>query len=265
MQGSVPCSAHQSKPARPNDALDFVLSQPGRRCIAVLLEDQLRPDRIEQSTRRVCRGLRGHGRHCATPGFEASNHPLSGPRKPDSLPIVTTPAPLVWIDLEMSGLNPDACKILEIATLVTDTELEVVAEGPDIVVHQPDAVLDAMDEWCTTHHGESGLTAAVKASSISLEQAEEQTLAFLRPLCEAGASPLCGNSIWQDRRFISRYMPKLDAFLHYRMIDVSTIKELARRWYPDAKAPAKGQSHRALDDIRESIAELKFYRSALFR
>jgi oligoribonuclease len=153
----------------------------------------------------------------------------------------------------MSGLDPDACKILEIATLVTDADLELVAEGPDIVVHQPDAVLDAMDEWCTTHHGESGLTAAVKASTTSLANAE------------AGVSPLCGNSIWQDRRFISRYMPDLDAFLHYRMIDVSTVKELTRRWYPDAKAPPKGQSHRALDDIRESIAELKFYRENVFR
>jgi len=177
---------------------------------------------------------------------------------------VTAP-PLVWIDLEMSGLDPDACRIMEIATLVTDAELEIVAEGVDIVVHQPDAVLDAMDEWCTSHHGESGLTAAVKASKVSLAEAEAQTLAFLQPLCEAGTSPLCGNSIWQDRRFIARYMPKLDAFLHYRMIDVSTVKELTRRWYPDAKAPAKGESHRALDDIRESIAELKFYREAVFK
>ncbi len=165
----------------------------------------------------------------------------------------------------MSGLNPDACRILEIATLVTDAELEVVAEGPDIVVHQPDAVLDAMDAWCTKHHGESGLTAAVKASRVSLADAEAQTLSFLEPLCAAGASPLCGNSIWQDRRFIARYMPKLDAFLHYRMIDVSTVKELTRRWYPDAAPPAKGESHRALDDIRESIAELKFYRGAVFK
>ena len=165
----------------------------------------------------------------------------------------------------MSGLDPDACRILEIATLVTDAELELVAEGPELIVHQPDEVLDAMDQWCTTHHGESGLTAAVKASTTSLAEAEAQTLAFLEPLCEPGASPLCGNSIWQDRRFIARYMPKLDAFLHYRMIDVSTVKELTRRWYPDAKAPPKGQSHRAMDDIRESIAELKFYREAVFK
>ncbi|MGH1343011.1 MAG: oligoribonuclease [Nannocystales bacterium] len=178
---------------------------------------------------------------------------------------MTTPAPLVWIDLEMSGLDPETCRILEIATLVTDADLELVAEGPEIIVHQPDEVLDAMDEWCTNHHGESGLTAGVKASTTSLAQAEAQTLAFLEPLCKAGASPLCGNSIWQDRRFISRYMPKLDAFLHYRMIDVSTVKELTRRWYPDTKAPPKGQSHRALDDIRESISELKFYRENVFK
>ncbi|MEM6294395.1 MAG: oligoribonuclease [Myxococcota bacterium] len=175
------------------------------------------------------------------------------------------PAPLVWIDLEMSGLDPESCRILEIATIVTDGDLEIVGEGPDIVVHQPDAVLDAMDEWCTTHHGASGLTAAVKASTISLAEAEAQTLAFLEPLTASGTSPLCGNSIWQDRRFISRYMPKLDAFLHYRMIDVSTVKELTRRWYPGTTAPAKGESHRALDDIRESIAELKFYRGAVFK
>ena len=183
----------------------------------------------------------------------------------DSLRRVSTPAPLVWIDLEMSGLDPETCRILEIATLVTDADLEILGEGPDIVVHQPDAVLDAMDAWCTSHHGESGLTAAVKASEVSLAEAEARTLAFLEPLTEAGASPLCGNSIWQDRRFIARYMPKLDTFLHYRMIDVSTLKELARRWYPDAKAPPKGESHRALDDIRESIAELRFYRESVFK
>lgn len=176
-----------------------------------------------------------------------------------------SPAPLVWVDLEMSGLDPDTCKILEIATIVTDADLDVVAEGPDLVVHQDDAVLEAMDEWCTTHHGESGLTASVKASTISLEDAEAQTLSFLQQHTKSGKSPLCGNSIWQDRRFIARYMPKLDAFLHYRLVDVSTIKELSRRWYPDVSAPSKGESHRALDDIRESIAELRFYRGEVFK
>lgn len=172
--------------------------------------------------------------------------------------------PLVWIDMEMSGLDPDACRILEIATLVTDGDLEVIAEGPDIVVHQPDEVLDAMDAWCTEHHGASGLTAAVKASEISVEEAEKQTLEFLAEHTSAGGSPLCGNSIYQDRRFISRYMPALDSYLHYRLVDVSSIKELSRRWYPGTVPPPKRESHRALDDIRESIAELRFYREKLF-
>jgi oligoribonuclease len=175
------------------------------------------------------------------------------------------PAPLVWIDMEMSGLDPDTCRILEIATIITDAELSIVAEGPDLVVHQPDAVLDAMDEWCTRHHGESGLTAQVRVSTIDDAEAERRTLEFLAAWTQAGASPLCGNSVHQDRRFIGRYMPKLDAFLHYRLVDVSTIKELSRRWYPELKPPQKRETHRALDDIRESIAELRFYRGTLFR
>ncbi len=174
-------------------------------------------------------------------------------------------APLVWMDLEMSGLDPDHCTILEIATIITDAELRIIAEGPDLVIHHDDAVLDAMDEWCTKHHGASGLTAAVKASTISLADAEAQTLAFVAEHCAPRSSPLCGNTIWQDRRFLVRYMPTLDAHLHYRLVDVSTIKELSRRWYPDVKAPPKSDSHRALDDIRESIAELAFYRGSVFR
>lgn len=174
-------------------------------------------------------------------------------------------APLVWMDLEMSGLDPDHCTILEIATIITDAELRIIAEGPDLVIHHDDAVLDAMDEWCTKHHGTSGLTAAVKASTISLADAEAQTLAFVAEHCAPRSSPLCGNTIWQDRRFLVRYMPTLDAHLHYRLVDVSTIKELSRRWYPDVKAPPKSDSHRALDDIRESIAELAFYRGSVFR
>jgi oligoribonuclease len=169
------------------------------------------------------------------------------------------------MDLEMSGLDPDACRILEIATIVTDAELDIVAEGPDIVVHQPDEVLDAMDEWCTKHHGESGLVAQVRASTVGVEEAERLTIAFLEQHTERGASPLCGNSVWQDRRFIAKYMPQLDAFLHYRLVDVSTIKELARRWYPAMAPPAKAESHRALGDIRESIAELAHYRRHVFK
>jgi oligoribonuclease len=169
------------------------------------------------------------------------------------------------MDLEMSGLDPETCTILEIATIITDADLEVLAEGPDIVVHHPDEVLDAMDAWCTKHHAQSGLTDQVRASTIDLAEAERQTLAFLEQHTKADTSPLCGNSIWQDRRFIIRYMPDVDAFLHYRLIDVSSIKELSRRWYPGLKLPPKAESHRALDDIRESIAELRFYREHLFK
>lgn len=165
----------------------------------------------------------------------------------------------------MSGLDPDRCAILEIATIVTDADLVVIAEGPDLVVHQDDAVLAAMDEWCTKHHGDSGLTAQVKASTVSLAEAERLTLEFVAAHTVARASPLCGNTIWQDRRFLLKHMPQLEAHLHYRLVDVSTIKELARRWYPDVKAPGKSDAHRALDDIRESIAELRFYRETLFR
>lgn len=176
-----------------------------------------------------------------------------------------THPPLIWIDMEMSGLDPETCHVLEIATIITDADLNVIAEGPDLVVHQPDEVLDAMDEWNTTHHGDSGLTAAVKASTISLRDAEVQTLAFIAEHCSARKSPLCGNSIGQDRRFIVKYMPELSEFLHYRNVDVSTIKELAKRWYPDLPELAKQESHRALDDIRESIAELRHYREHVFR
>src|SRR5687767_3357118 len=136
--------------------------------------------------------------------------------------VASAPPPLVWIDMEMTGLDPLRCHVLEIATVVTDQQLQVLAEGPDIVVHQPDEVLDTMDEWCVQHHGASGLTAAVRASTISLLDAEERTLAFLGEHARSGASPLCGNSVWQDRRFIVQHMPALDRFLHYRIVDVST-------------------------------------------
>jgi oligoribonuclease len=164
----------------------------------------------------------------------------------------------------MSGLDPETCQILEIATIVTDAELNILAEGPDLVIHWPDSVLEAMDAWCTQHHGESGLTDAVRSSDIPLIEAERQTLAFLDRHCPPGRSPLCGNSVWQDRRFLDRHMPSLGAFLHYRTVDVSTLKELVRRWYPDLEVPPKRESHRALDDIRESIEELRFYRQHVF-
>lgn len=174
-------------------------------------------------------------------------------------------APLVWIDLEMSGLDPESCHILEAAVVITNAELEVIAEGPNIIINQPQEVLDAMDEWCTQHHGESGLTTAVLASEISLHDAETRLIDFIAQHCPKGASPLCGNSIGQDKRFIVKYMPRLEDFLHYRVIDVSSIKELARRWYPGVSAPPKKETHRALDDILESIEELRFYRRAFFR
>jgi oligoribonuclease len=173
--------------------------------------------------------------------------------------------PLIWIDLEMSGLDPTHCRILEIASLVTDGELKVIGEGPDLVIHQSDAILDAMDEWCTTHHGDSGLTQGVKDSTITETAAEAQTLAFLQKHCPEGKSPLCGNSVYMDRIFINRYMPNLARFFHYRNVDVSSIKELVRRWQPKLQPPEKSEAHRALDDIRESIAELQFYREKIFQ
>ncbi|MFT3928113.1 MAG: oligoribonuclease [Myxococcales bacterium] len=180
-------------------------------------------------------------------------------------PVRSNHPPLIWIDLEMSGLDPEKCVILEVACIVTDAELVEQGEGIDLVVSQPDAVLDAMDDWCTRHHGQSGLTAAVKASPITLREAELRTLDYLRRLTNKGQSPLCGSSVSHDRRFIDKYMPDLSAWLHYRTIDVSTVKELVKRWYTDVTLPSKKNSHRALDDIRESIEELRYYRGKAFR
>lgn len=178
---------------------------------------------------------------------------------------MTVHNPLVWIDLEMSGLNPDEDVILEIATIVTDGELEIVAEGPNIVVGRGDEVLEAMDEWNTKHHAESGLTERVRESTIDIEEAERRTLDFLRQYVDPDDAPLCGNSVHQDRRFLEREMPALDDFLHYRIVDVSTLKELVYRWYDDVDPPNKAESHRALDDIRESIDELHYYRNRIFK
>jgi oligoribonuclease len=177
-----------------------------------------------------------------------------------------TPDHLVWMDLEMSGLDPDRCTILEIATLITDADLRVVAEGPVMAVHQPESVLAAMDDWNREHHAASGLSARVRASTHTMADAERETLVFVRRFCTERSSPLCGNSIHQDRRFLVRYMPQLDAYLHYRNIDVSTVKELVRRWYPNGpQPPEKKHAHLALDDIRESIDELRFYRQHVFK
>jgi oligoribonuclease len=173
---------------------------------------------------------------------------------------------LVWIDLEMTGLDPERDVILEMATIVTDGDLNVIAEGPEIAIAHPETQLAMMDEWNVTHHTASGLLERVRTIGISTVEAEAMTLAFLERYVDKGQSPLCGNTIWQDRRFLVRYMPTLEAFLHYRMIDVSTVKELARRWSPDLLSGfTKENQHLALADIRESIAELLYYRAGFFK
>ena len=168
---------------------------------------------------------------------------------------------LIWIDLEMTGLNPDSDLIIEIATVVTDKDLTILANGPVLAVHQSDDALAAMDEWNQKHHGQSGLIERVKASTINAAEAERLTLEFLKEWVPANTSPICGNSIGQDRRFLYRYMPTLEAYFHYRNIDVSTLKELAARWAPAVKDGFNKESrHQALDDIIESIEELRYYR-----
>lgn len=173
---------------------------------------------------------------------------------------------LVWIDLEMTGLDPEIERIIEVATLVTDADLQVIAEGPVIAVHQSDSLLAAMDEWNTRTHGDSGLTERVRTSRIETSEAERQTLDFLHQYVVPGTSPMCGNSIHQDRRFLEREMPELWAFFHYRNLDVSTLKELAKRWNPGAmEGFSKRNVHLAMDDIKESIAELAHYRKTLLK
>ena len=176
-----------------------------------------------------------------------------------------SPDNLIWIDLEMTGLEPQTDRIIEIATIVTDSQLNLLAEGPMLAIHQPDDLLAAMDDWNRKQHGESGLVARVRASRLDERMAEQQTLEFLRQYVPPGQSPMCGNSICQDRRFMARCMPELEAFFHYRNLDVSTVKELGRRWYPGRiKGFNKSSTHLALQDIRDSIDELRFYRERLF-
>ena len=176
------------------------------------------------------------------------------------------PNALIWIDMEMSGLNTDTDKIIEIATVITDSQLELIAQGPVLAVHQSDTVLNTMDEWNTRTHGGSGLTQRVRESTLSEADAERQTLDFIQQHVAKNKSPLCGSSICQDRRFLARGMPQLEAYLHYRNLDVSSIKELVRRWKPEICAGfEKKNTHKALDDILESIAELKYYREHFFK
>ena len=171
---------------------------------------------------------------------------------------------LCWLDMEMSGLVPDSDRILELALLVTDSDLNHLSEGKVLVVHQPDSVLDAMDSWNKSVHGKSGLVGRVRASVLDEAKAEAAALEFLKEFVSAGSSPLCGNSICQDRRFLARWMPKLESFFHYRNLDVSTVKELVRRWKPEAmKGLVKQGKHEALSDILESIEELKYYRTTV--
>ena len=172
----------------------------------------------------------------------------------------------IWIDLEMTGLDPEQDRIIEVATVITDDQLTVLAEGPVIAVHQSDALLDAMDEWNTTHHTRSGLVQRVRESTVDEASAEQATLEFLRQHVPPGASPMCGNSICQDRRFLARGMPALEAYFHYRNLDVSTLKILCQRWSPAvASGVVKRSVHRALDDILESINELAYYREHFLR
>ncbi|KAM3920813.1 oligoribonuclease, mitochondrial [Leptodactylus fuscus] len=174
---------------------------------------------------------------------------------------------MVWVDLEMTGLDINKDEIIEMACLITDSDLNILAEGPNLIIKQPDELLDSMSNWCKEHHGKSGLTQAVRDSKISLAQAEYEFLSFIRKHTPPGVCPLAGNSVHVDKQFLSKYMPQFMRHLHYRIIDVSTVKELCRRWYPVEYecAPKKAASHRALDDIRESIKELQFYRQSIFK
>jgi len=175
---------------------------------------------------------------------------------------------LVWMDLEMTGLDPATEVIVEIATLITDDELNIVAEGPDLVIHQPEPVLKAMDPFVVEMHTTSGLLVAIRESTVTLEHAGAATLEFIKQhIAEPRTIPLCGNSIGTDRRFLAKYLPEIENFLHYRSVDVSTIKELVKRWYPglEISRPTKSGAHRALDDVHESIRELKFYRENVFK
>ncbi|XP_062894534.1 small fragment nuclease [Mobula hypostoma] len=201
------------------------------------------------------------------PVFTSSPAALLMPRRLTTVEAQDMAKRMVWVDLEMTGLDIEKDKIIEMACIITDAELNILAEGPHLIVNQPNELLDGMSEWCAQHHGKSGLTQAVRDSKISLQQAEYEFLSFVRQHTPPGLCPLAGNSVHADKKFLDKYMPQFMKHLHYRIIDVSTIKELCRRWYPDKyeDAPKKKASHRALDDIRESIKELQFYRKHIFK
>lgn len=174
---------------------------------------------------------------------------------------------LVWVDCEMTGLEIDTCHLLEVACLITDDQLNIVAEGPNIIIHQTDEILQSMNEWCVIQHGRSGLTEQVRQSPVSLQQAEMELVSFVRQHTPRGSCPLAGNTVHVDKKFLDKYMPQFVDHLHYRIVDVSTVKELCRRWFPKEYelAPRKAGSHRALEDIKESIKELQYYREAVFK
>ncbi len=193
-------------------------------------------------------------------------HTAKNGSKTGSTAAATNEFRLVWLDMEMTGLDPDKERIIEVAVVITEPDLTVVAEGPVLVIHQEDAILDAMDKWNTSTHGKSGLIDKVKASTMTESEAEDALIAFMSQYVPAGKSPLCGNTVSQDRRFMFNYMPKLEQFFHYRTIDVSTLKELARRWNPALlKGFEKHSKHQALADIHESIEELKYYRETFIK
>jgi oligoribonuclease len=193
-----------------------------------------------------------------TPAQQPDGQPAELPARPNE-------SHLIWVDMEMTGLRPEVDRIIEVAVVVTDSALNILATGPVLAIHQPDAVMAAMDSWNTATHGRSGLTARVKASDVTEATAQSMLIDFLRPWVPPGKSPMCGNSIGQDRRFMARTMPELEAYFHYRNLDVSTVKELCKRWRPEvAKAFAKRSAHTALADIEESIDELRHYRAHFF-
>ena len=172
---------------------------------------------------------------------------------------------MVWIDLEMTGLDIEKESIIEIATVITDSELNIIAQGPNLAVSVSEELLAGMDEWNTTHHNQSGLVERIRHEGVSISEAQQQTLEFLKQWVNPKTAPLCGNSVWNDRRFLDKEMPLVADYLHYRMVDVSTIKELARRWYPKVEKYRKKLSHLALDDILESIEELQYFRDKVFQ